>query len=274
LAPDAIAPEIKFAAGDAIIGAGQTVYLPVTAQIRGDFPLRLLALGITVQPLDGSPAITTPVQFIPNSALGSPSITSPRGAGNYSAVWLNKAVAGLTGDVQLGTLQITLPAGAGQNAAYAVHFDHASGSPNGLASFPRSTSTGLITLRDRSASSLNDGISDAWRLRHFATLNNVLASATADADGDGADNSHEFKAGTNPNDAGSLLKVKSAKGAAQSASIQWPSVLNKQYVIERAASLYSPVWTSVSTNAGTGWNMEYQDPAPSGVQFYRVRVQE
>jgi hypothetical protein len=131
----------------------------------------------------------------------------------------------------------------------------------------------LVTLSDRSASSLNDGISDSWRLRHFATLNNILASATADADGDGADNWHEFKAGTNPNDASSLLKVKTAKGAAQAATVQWPSVLGKQYVIERAASLFAPVWTPVSTNNGTGWNLEYQDPAPGGVNFYRVRVQ-
>lgn len=273
LNPNALAPEVKFIAGDAIVGAGQTLYLPITAQIRGDYPIRLLALGITVQPLDGSPAITTPVQFIPNSALGSPSITSPRGAANYSAVWLNKSVAGLIGDVQLGTLQVSLPAGANPNAAYAVHFDHASGSPNGLASFPATTGTGLITLRDRSASSFNDGISDSWRLRHFATLNNILAAADADADGDGADNWHEFKAGTNPNDAGSLLKLKSAKGDAPAATVQWPSVLGKQYVIERAASLFAPVWTPVSTNNGTGWNMEYQDPAPGGVNFYRVRVQ-
>jgi sugar lactone lactonase YvrE len=272
--PNAIAPEVKFSAGDAIVAAGQTLYLPVTAQIRGDYPLRLLALGITIQPLDGSPAITAQVQFIPNSALGSPSISSPRGTANYSAVWLNKAVAGLTGDVQLGTLQVTVPASSTANSAYAVHFDHASGSPNGLASFPATTGTGLITLRDRSASSLNDGISDSWRLRHFATLNNILASPVADADGDSASNWHEFTAGTNPNDASSLLTVKSAKGTAQSASIQWPSVLNKQYVIERAASIYSPVWTAVSTNNGTGWNMEYQDPAPGGVQFYRVRVQQ
>jgi hypothetical protein len=271
--PNAIAPAIKFAASDAIVGAGQTYSLPVTAQIRGDFPLRLLGLGITVQPLDGSPAITVPVQFIPNSALGSPSIASPQGAANYSAVWLNSSVAGLTGDVQLGTLQVTLPAGANPNAAYAVHFDHASGSPNGLASFPASVGTGLVTLSDRSASSFNDGISDSWRLRHFATLNNILAAADADADGDGADNWHEFKAGTNPNDASSLLKVKTAKGAAQAATVQWPSVLGKQYVIERAASLFAPVWTPVSTNNGTGWNLEYQDPAPGGVNFYRVRVQ-
>lgn len=273
LNPNAVAPEVKFTAGDGVVAAGQTVYIPISAQIRGDYPLRLLALGLTVEPLDGSPTITSQVQFIPNNALGSPSVSSPRGAANYSAVWLNNAISGLTGEVQLGLLQVTLPANCPSNAAYAVHFDHASGSPNGLASFPRSVGTGLITLRDRSASSWNDGISDSWRLRYFGTLNNILAQGEADADGDSANNWHEFKAGTNPNDANSLLKARSAKGAGQSASIQWPSVLNKQYVVERAASLYSPVWTPVSTNTGTGWTLEYQDPAPGGAQFYRVRVQ-
>jgi hypothetical protein len=66
-----------------------------------------------------------------------------------------------------------------------------------------------------------------------------------------------------------LLKLKSSQGQ----TVQWPSELNKRYVIERAASIYSPGWTPVSTNNGTGWDMEYQDPTPGNARFYRVRVQ-
>jgi hypothetical protein len=187
---------------------------------------------------------------------------------------LNNAVSGLTGDVQLGILQVTLPSNCPSNAAYAIVFDHASASPNGLVSFPRRVASGLVTLRDRLGSSLGDGISDSWRLRYFGTINNALSLASADADGDGAINAHEFKAGTNPNDATSVLKAKSAKGQAQQCIIRWPSVSGKQYVIERASSIYSPAWTSISTNAGTGWDMEFTDAsAGNGSRFYRVRVQ-
>lgn len=266
------APEIKFLAGDGIAGAGSTALIPISAQILGSDPLRLLALGITIEPLDGSPTITVPLQFTANSALGAPTVNSPRGANNFSAAWLNPSIAGLTGDVLLGTLHVTLPANCPTNSAYAIHFDHASASPNGLASFKKRVNSGLVTRMDRSGSSANDGIPDSWRLRYFGTINNLLSQAAADADGDGANNAQECKAGTNPNDASSILRMKSLKGQPHSLSVRWPSVLNKQYVIERAASLYS-TWSPVSTNTGTGWDMEYQDSAPgSGSRFYRVRV--
>ena len=267
-------PEVKFYAGDAIAGAGQTAYIPITAQIRGEYPLRLLALGISVEPLEGSPLLAAPVQFLPNAALGSPTFNVPNGTKNISAAWLNKDIPGVSGNVQLGMLQVTLPAGAPASAAYAIHFDHASASPNGLAAFRKSAGTGLLTRTDRSASSLNDGIPDSWRLRYFGTVNNVLGLATADADGDRVNNRNEYLAGTNPNDAASVLKLKSGKGAAPTVGVRWPSVLNKQYVIERANSLYAPAWSPVSTQTGTGWDMEYQDNAAgAGPCFYRVRVQ-
>ncbi|MSU57484.1 MAG: hypothetical protein EXS35_04770 [Pedosphaera sp.] len=272
--PAAASSEVRFYAGDGIVASGQTVFIPISASIHGSNPLRVLALGLTVQPLDGTPAITAQVQFTPAAGLGAPAISQSRGPANFTAAWLNSAIAGLSGDAQVGTLQITLPSGCPTNSAYAIVFDHASGSPNGIAPFPAHSRSGLVTLRDRSGSTLGDGISDSWRLRYFGTINNVLSLASADADGDGANNLHESKAGTNPNDATSVLKAKSKKGLPAECVVQWPSVSGKQYVIERAASIYAPAWTSISTNAGTGWDMEYHDTsAGAGPRFYRVRVQ-
>ena len=200
-------PSVNFAAGDIVASAGQTVYIPITARIFGDYPLRVLMLNLSVEPLDGSPALTSPVQFTPNAALGSPTMSSSTGNGNYSATWLNNAIAGLTGTATLGTLTVTIPANAPSSAAYAIHFDHASASPNGIASFPKQTLTGLILLSDRSGSSYSDGIPDSWRLRYFGTVNNILSQAAADADGDGASNWHEYVAGTDPTDPKSVLRA-------------------------------------------------------------------
>jgi sugar lactone lactonase YvrE len=263
---------VSFTAGDAIASGGQTIQIPVSAKIAGSYPIRVLGLNLKVHPLDGSPALTVPVQFTPNPALGLPSITSSVGNGNYAATWLNNNIAGLTGNATLGTLTVQIPAGAGSSAAYAVHFEHASASPNGLASFPKQTKTGLITLSDRSASSWSDGIPDAWRLRHFGSIHNVLSAATGDADGDGANNYAEFVAGTSPNDNGSVLRVSSGNDPR---TIRWPSVEGKRYAVEHSLSLFGGSWSEVSTHDGTGFEMEYQDPGTGGnVHFYRVRVLE
>ena len=200
-------PSVNFAATDFVASAGQTLQVPITATIFGSYPLRVLMLNLSVEPLDGSPALTSPVQFAPNAALGTPAMTSSTGNGNYAATWLNSTIAGLTGTANLGTLTVTVPANAPSSAAYAIHFDHASASPNGIASFPKQTLTGLILLSDRSSSIYNDGIPDSWRLRYFGTVNNLLSQAAADADGDGANNWQEYLAGTDPTDPKSVLRV-------------------------------------------------------------------
>jgi hypothetical protein len=270
-------PRVIFTAGDYQTTAGSTIYIPITANIFGNYPLRLLMLNLTVVPLDGSPALTTPVQFTPNPLLGQPYTTATSSVGNYAAAWLNSAIYGLTGNASIGTLRVTLPANAPSSAAYAVHFDHASASPNGMGSFPNQVKTGLITLSNRSGSSYNDGIPDSWRMRYFFTLNNLLSQTNADADGDGLNNQQEYLAGTDPTDPKSFFKnIGTDPGAAQQPNdcvISWPSAIGKQYVIERSASLVSPNWTSIDTNSGNGNIMEYHDATGGGVRFYRVRVQ-
>ncbi len=268
----ASAASVNFASADFIASAGQTLQIPVTAKIVGNYPLRVLMLNLTVTPLDGSPALTTAVQFTPNPSLGAPTINSSQGNANYAATWLNNAITGLSGDATLGLLTVQIPAGANSSAAYAIRFEHASASPNGLASLPSKVQTGLITLSDRSASSWNDGIADAWRLRYFGSIQNLLSAPGADADGDGANNAHESKAGTDPNDAASVLRLRLNQESSQDFVIRWPSGVNKQYVVERSSSLSAPVWSAISTNTGTGDELEFHDTSGGPViRFYRVR---
>jgi len=232
-------------------------------------------LNLSVNPLDGSPALATHVQFTSNPILGQPALSSSSDNGNYAAAWLSSAVSGLTSNAVLGTLTVSIPANAPANAAYAIHFDHASASPNGLASFAKTTTTGLITLADRSASTFNDGIPDSWRLRYFGSIYNLLSQAKADADADGANNWQEYVAGTDPTDVKSCLQIATAQATAlqtQDGVIHWPSVAGKTYVIERSSDLFAPNWVPVSTVTGTGADLEFHDAAGGAVRFYRVRV--
>jgi len=270
-------PQVNFTAGDFQTAAGQTIQIPITASVFGSYPLRVLMLNLTVVPLDGSPALTTQVQFTPSTALGAPTsgfTANDGGPGNYAAAWLDNSIAGLTGDVNLGTLTVAVPANATSLSAYAVHFDHASASPNGLASFPKQTLTGLITLSSRTNSAYGDGIPDLWRLRWFGTVNNILSVSNACPSGDGINNWKKYVAGVDPNTPNDFpsLNPKTPVPAGATAAIHWPSVAGKQYVILRSSSLFNGSWTAIATNTGTGADMEFDDTTTGQPQFYRVQV--
>ncbi|MFM8470752.1 MAG: chitobiase/beta-hexosaminidase C-terminal domain-containing protein [Limisphaerales bacterium] len=266
---------VTFSAGEVIGGGGQTLNIPITARVSGGLPLRVLMLNLNVIPLEGSPALTKPVQFVPASALGTPGISQSRGAGNYSAAWLNDSIAGLSGDAAVGTLVVAVPAGAGANDAYAVRFDLASASPTGVGTVPARSEAGLVTTRAPSTSSWGDNSPYSWRLKHFGSLNNLLSAANADADGDGIPNWAEFRAGTDPADASSGLQLRAPGLVSGGPRLRWPTAVDKTYLLEVSTSLGGTNWVAIATNiAGSGRVFECQAPPACGPRFYRVRLVE
>ncbi len=271
---------LVFTAGDGQASGGGAASVPITADILGSYPLRVLGLNISVYPLDGSPALSNNVSFA-TEALSSPDIAgSARFPGNYNAAWLTASdanhvpTAGLSNNVTLGLLSVTLPATADANSAYGVHFDFASGSPNGLAIFPKTVYPGLITTTPRTNSYYGDGIPDSWRLRWFGTIYNVLSQSNACPSGDGVPNWKKYIAGVDPNVANDFPSTtpKTPVPAGSTTAITWPSVPNKQYVIMRANSLYGGSWSILSTNTGTGGTMEFDDVSTAKATFYRVQI--
>ncbi len=267
-------PVVNFTAGDFQAAAGQTVQIPVTAAVFGPYPLRVAMLNISVVPLDGSPALTTPISFSPGVALGVPYMTDSDGPENFAAAWLNSAIAGIPNTATIGTLTVTIPANATSLSAYAIHFDHASASPNGLASFPKHTQTGLITLSSRANSSYTDGIPDSWRLRWFGTANNLLSVSNACPSGDGVNNWRKYVAGVDPNVAGDFPSTNPLNPAppGSAMSIYWPTVSGKQYAVLSSASLFPGNWNTNAIVTGNGANMEYDDQSGGAVKFYRVQI--
>lgn len=267
---------VTFTAGDAQGSAGQTVHIPITANVFGNYPLRVLGLNLTVCPLDGSPDLTQPVQFTPAAGLGAPTsgLSTTKGNDTYAAAWLDSTISGLSGNATIGTLTITIPANAASSSAYAIHFNHASGSPNGLASFPKQTLTGLITLSGRTNSTYNDGIPDSWRLRYFGTIYNLLSISNACPSCDGVNNWGKYIAGVDPNTPNNFpsLNSKTPVPSGATAAVHWPTVNGKQYVILRSSSLFPGNWTAIATNTGTGSDMEFDDTAAGQTWFYRVLI--
>jgi hypothetical protein len=264
-------PTVNFTTEDYLATAGQTLNIPINATVFGQFPLRVAMINVSVNPLDGSPPLTTQVSFAP-AALGAPYVAT-NGINSYGAAWLNSTIAGITNNGLIGTLTVTIPSTATAMSSYAIYFNHASGSPNGIASFTRHTLTGLITLSSRTNSTYNDGIPDSWRLRYFGSIYNYLSVSNADADGTGMENWQKYQAGLNPTDPTSVLTVGTDQVMAQSLQdsvIDWPTVNGQTYVIERATSLFPANWVPVATVIGDGTYMEIHDNPGSLYKYYQV----
>jgi hypothetical protein len=119
-----------------------------------------------------------------------------------------------------------------------------------------------------------DGLPVAWLLLNFGTTN---VDADADADGDGMSNEQEYLAGTDPNDAGSNLKITgyTIQPGGTNVSLTWNSMATRFYRVQKSPDLSGTNWTDsglgiISPNpvATTG---NFTDAA-AAVRFYRVKV--
>ncbi len=77
-----------------------------------------------------------------------------------------------------------------------------------------------------------------WRALHFDV--GQAADATADPDQDGLSNAAEFGAGTDPQDGGSLLRLRHARDPSGSLALLFESAANRSYSIQASESLSGP----------------------------------
>jgi hypothetical protein len=98
----------------------------------------------------------------------------------------------------------------------------------------------------------------------------------SDPDADGFKNWNEWRAGTDPGDANSRLRVISAQANFPGIKLTWESVAAKFYSIQRTTSLapapFQPVATHIPGATGT---QTYVDSSATnnGPYFYRVSVE-
>jgi uncharacterized repeat protein (TIGR01451 family) len=125
---------------------------------------------------------------------------------------------------------------------------------------------------ESSADADADDLPDAWETRYFGT---TAAQPHADADGDGLDNLEEFRAGTEPTEAASALRILSVQYRGADVVIQFASVGGKAYRLERTTDLSRAEWGTVVENLrGAGAVMEATDRGAAGSRrlFYRLRI--
>jgi hypothetical protein len=117
-------------------------------------------------------------------------------------------------------------------------------------------------------------ISYAWLLQHGLPIDGSVDSA--DLDGDGCSNWQEWRAGTDPTNAASCLRVQPPAPGPAGIVITWPSVGGVAYYLERSTDLTAqPSFQTIATNlpglAGTTSFTDTNATGP-GPWFYRVGV--
>jgi ABC-type molybdate transport system substrate-binding protein len=116
-----------------------------------------------------------------------------------------------------------------------------------------------------------DGIPDPWELL-YGLVPSDPADAPLDFDLDGMSNLDEYRAGTDPNNAKSLLKL--VVTPTNSAVLQFVAQTNKSYTVQYRSDLTSTAWinlTSINAQAFVSTvQVNVPKPPPEPSRFYRI----
>lgn len=119
-----------------------------------------------------------------------------------------------------------------------------------------------------------DQLADWWELDYFADL---ASTAQGDPDADGFPNLNELRAGTDPRDPQSALRILAAGvDVARGFTLTWSSVTGKLYSVQRTTNLTAGFQQSIAQGlSATPPANTFHDTNASATfpVYYRVRVQ-
>ena len=195
-------------------------------------------------------------------------------AGNTGSVWWDNLSAAPTPDPNTisqwtYTDASSIPASCDENVRLNLWLNNGNAPQNGLESE-------VIVSKFEFQGTDTDGdmIPDWWERAHGLNLSSS-SDATTDDDGDGYTNLQEFMADTDPADPASALKITSINIVGSDTQINFSTVLDKSYIVERTLTLQPTSWTTVATNVpGTGSPVQVIDPSggTNPTRYYRVRL--
>ncbi|MBI4664218.1 MAG: lamin tail domain-containing protein [Verrucomicrobia bacterium] len=122
-----------------------------------------------------------------------------------------------------------------------------------------------------SGDSDRDGLPDDWELANRLNPKDP-SDALADSDGDGLTNLQEYLAGTNPTNAGSVLKATVQIKSGSELVLQFNAAADRAYSIEFRDSLAAEIWQKLTDVSATPSERVVQLPIVPGssARFFRV----
>ncbi|MFA7159695.1 MAG: SdrD B-like domain-containing protein [Kiritimatiellia bacterium] len=185
-------------------------------------------------------------------------------AGNNISVKINPI--GIRGDYHLKAASPAIGQGAGR---YLGSFPMLNRDFDGEA---RPTGAAPDIGADEYVDGNGNGIPDYWEQTYGITI-----TSTSDADGDLFRDIDEYRAGTDPKDAESLLRILGFElldGGAM--RLQWQSVWGKRYGISRAGALDGTGYSLISTNLPADQPLNTADimPGDASHAYFRIELDE
>lgn len=121
----------------------------------------------------------------------------------------------------------------------------------------------------------NDGLPDAWETQYGLNPLDATGSngANGDLDGDGVSNGLEYLQGTNPNDPESVLKITSLAQNNGQNLVNWRSVADRNYRLQKSDGLIGATWQDVFFGTALGATSTVAEAAANTTnRFYRVKL--
>jgi len=119
----------------------------------------------------------------------------------------------------------------------------------------------------------HDGLPNWWERWYF--LSETADDAGTDDDFDGRNNYAEYRCGTDPTDAASVLTVRDLLRAGQGEDyvIRWPSSSNRLYTVSASAAMAGPFTPIASHIAATPPENAHTVTVDRVTRFYRISVE-
>lgn len=131
----------------------------------------------------------------------------------------------------------------------------------------------LFVVRLGLPDSDGDGMDDDWEMTYFSTLN---LDGTGDFDADGASDLHEFQAGTDPTNLGSVLRVLMITATSGGpTTLLWRAIPGRTYGVQFKDGVDGPAWSGLGSGMRAVFNSAtFTDTnAAPARRFYRVMVE-